>query len=306
LQQSAEVKVAISLANKNPSAAINMVKALIGKEPYHAPNLAAALSASEQIDIGKLYAAITKAAPEMAIHIAEALTNASPEQAEKLVDWITTEYPEQFTNIIVAIADAMPDKGMRVIELAAENMREEHPEELLDMTEQYVTNLSHSLDKMRPVDRTAAASEQTAAELYNRLTDVSLEHSAEIALTVSEALPESAKVIAEAYVHDLIDREKKQRNLTDAEENIENAVSDYITQIAENIPEYAVDVAGSIVASVPDMASEMVELLQDSATLEMNNFSVSLDEKPKQDVLEKQLQKAVQIQTDEFAKKDGN
>jgi MFS family permease len=297
-EQSAEVEVAVSLATKNPAAAVNMAKALAIRDPNNASNLAAALSTIEQINIGKLYAAITTAAPEMAIHIAEALTNASPEQAEELVDWITTSYPEQFTNIIVAIANSMPDHGIRVMELAAENMSADDSKGLLDMTQQYMTELSVSLNEMRPVDRSAAASEQIASELYSRLSDVSPKHSAELALTVSEALPESSNVIAEAYLHNLIESENKQNNSIDAIENIENAVNDYLTHIVENIPEYAVDIASTIVDSVPEVASEMVTLLQDSEAAECQELSASIDDKPEPDVLQEQLLDVVKIQTD--------
>jgi len=279
-EQSPEIEVAISLATKNPAAAVNMATALALRDPNNASNLAAALSTIEQINIGKLYAAITTAAPEMAIHIAEALTNTSPEQAEELVDWITTAYPEHFTNIIVAIANSMPDNGVRVMALAAENMSADDCGGLLTMTEQYMTQLSDSLDEMRPVDRSAAASEQTASELYSRLSEVSPEHSAELALTVSEALPSSSNVIAEAYLHNLIEHENKQNDATDALENIENAVNDYISQVVENIPEYAVDIASTIIDSVPDVASEMVELLQESEAVKNNELSVSIDDKP--------------------------
>ena len=278
-EQSPEIEVAISLATKNPAAAVNMATALALRDPNNASNLAAALSTIEQINIGKLYAAITTAAPEMAIHIAEALTNTSPEQAEELVDWITTAYPEHFTNIIVAIANSMPDNGVRVMALAAENMSADDCGGLLAMTEQYMTQLSDSLDEMRPVDRSAAASEQTASELYSRLSEVSPEHSAELALTVSEALPSSSNVIAEAYLHNLIESENNQHGATDALENIENAVNDYISQVVENIPEYAVDIAITIIDSVPDVASEMVELLQESEAVKNNELSVSIDDK---------------------------
>lgn len=295
-EQSAEVEVAVSLATKNPSAAVNMAKALALRDPDNASNLAAALSTIEQINIGQLYSAITKAAPEMAIHIAEALTNASPEQAEELVDWITTSYPDQYTNIIVAIANSMPDNGVRVMELAAENMSADDSEGLLEMTEQYMTEFSDSLDEMRPVDRSAAESEQTASDLYNRLSDVSPEHSAELALTVSEALPESSNVIAEAYVSNLIETENEQNSENDAVENIESAVNDYISQVVENIPEYAVDIASTIIDSVPDVASEVVELLQDSDAVETDELSVSIDDKPEQDLLKEHLSDSVQKQ----------
>ena len=294
-----EVEVAIGLAIKNPSAAVNMAKALALKNPDNASNIAAALSTIEHIDIAKLYSAITTAAPEMAKPIAEALINASPEQAGELVDWITTEYPEQYTNIIVAIAHAMPDNGLDIIELAAENIYEEHPEEFLEMTEQYMQNLSKALDEMRPVDRTAADSENTASELYNRLTDVSPEHAAELALTVSEALPESSNAVTESYVQNLVDHENEQGIASDADENIGNAVNDYMSQIVESIPEYAVDVATTIVDSVPESASEMVELLQNAEALEEEHLSMSVDDKPEHNELEEQLLEAVQTQIDD-------
>ncbi|HEY5715306.1 MAG TPA: MFS transporter [Psychromonas sp.] len=297
-EQNAEADVVISLATKNPSAAVNMAKALAQKAPHNAANLAAALITIEQIDIAKLYAAITAAAPEMAIHIAENLTHTCPEKAEQLVDWITTEYPEQFTNIVVAIANAMPGNGIAVLELAAKNMFAEYPEELLEMTEQYMTHFSDSLNEMRPVDRTAIASGQTATELYNRLTYVSPEQSAELALTVSGALPASSNLVAAAYVKNLLENE--QADTTNASEQIENAVNDYITQIVENIPEHAVNIATTIVDSVPNVASEMVVLLQDAGAAETNELTISVDDKPEQNALEEQLLDAVQTQADSF------
>ncbi|WP_413698898.1 MFS transporter [Psychromonas sp. KJ10-10] len=55
-EHTAEVEVAINLASKNPSVAVNMAKALILKHPDKASNLVVALSTIESIDITKLYA----------------------------------------------------------------------------------------------------------------------------------------------------------------------------------------------------------------------------------------------------------
>tara|TARA_R110001583_G_scaffold22377_7_gene84018 strand:+ start:15414 stop:17498 length:2085 start_codon:yes stop_codon:yes gene_type:complete len=296
-ESNAEVEVAISLANKNPSAAVNMAKALILKHPHKASNLAAALSTIEAIDIGKLYAAITSAAPEMSIHIAEALTNASPEQADKLVDWITSEYPEQYTQIVVAIANAMPDSGIDLMELAAENMSKDHASEVLEMTEQYVTHLSDSLEAMRPVDRVAATTENTATELYNRLSEITPGQSAEIALTVSEALPESSHDVAEAYANHLLDNESNHIDQSEASENTENAMNDYMQQVVENMPEQALEVASTFVDSVPEVASNMLEILQDSEQIKDSEFSSDIDDKPTDSQVEQQLQAAVITQS---------
>ncbi|WP_369434462.1 MFS transporter [Psychromonas sp. MME1] len=295
-----EVEAAINLATNNPAAAVNMAKALALRDPIHASNLAATLSTIEEIDIAKLYTAITAAAPEMTLPIATALTNASPDQAEQLVDWITTEYPEQYTKIIVAIANAMPDNGVTIMELAAENMHQNHPSELLEITQKYMENLSESLSEMRPVDRCAAASQETATELYNRLSEVSPEQSAELALTVSEALPESANMVAEAYVHNLILHEGKQTSAREAAENVEHAVNDYIVQVVEHIPEYAIEVATTIVDSVPDVASQMVELLQDTDAVSNQELTLSIDDKPEQDPIKDQLLDAVSTQQQEI------
>lgn len=281
-----EVEVAISLANKNPSAAVNMVKALVLRDPNNASNLAAALSTIDAVDIGKLYAAITSAAPQMSIHIAEALTNASPEQADQLVEWITSTYPDQFTNIVVAIAGAMPDNGIDLMELAAENMVEEYPDKLLEMTEEYMTNFSDSLDAMRPIDRRAAVSANTATELYNRLTDVSPEQSEDLAFTVSESLPESSNDVAEAYVQNLLHSESESENENvfsdDALENIENATNSYINHMVGHIPEHAVDIASTFVDSFPKVASDVLEILQDSDEIQDSELTTSIDDKPLQ------------------------
>ncbi|WP_409440352.1 MFS transporter [Psychromonas sp. GE-S-Ul-11] len=296
-EQSAEVDVAVSLATKNPGIAVNMAIAIAAKDPENATHLAAALSTIEEINIAKLYAAITNAAPEMSIHIAEALTTASPEQADELVDWITNDHPDQLADIIVAIANAMPDNGLSVMEHAAENMFDEDPSVLLEMTEQYMTEFSDSLDEMRPVDRSAAASEQTAADLYTRLSDISPEHSAEIALTVSEALPESSNAVAEAYVSNLVDNDNEQESDAETTDNIEEAVSDYLSHVVDNIPEYAVDVASTIIDSVPDVASDMVEILQEADSLDEGELTASIDDKPEENTIEEQLLDAVQVQT---------
>jgi len=297
-EETAEVEVAISLANKNPAAAVNMVKALVLRDPKNASNLAAALSTIETIDIGKLYAAITSAAPQMSIHIAQALTNASPDKADQLVEWLTSEYPDDFTNIVVAIANAMPDNGIDLMELAAENMAEDYPSELLEMTEEYMTNFSDSLEAMRPVDRAAAVSENTATELYNRLSEVSPEQSEELAFTVSESLPESSNNVAEAYVQHLISSESEPVCAEDALENIENAANSYISHIIENIPEHAVDVASTFVDSFPEVASDMLEILQGSDAIEASELSINIDDKPLQSIVDQQLQDAVQTQFD--------
>ncbi len=305
-EPTAEVEVAINLATKNPSAAVNMAKALVLRDPANASNLAAALSTIDAIDIGRLYAAITSAAPQMSIHIAQALTNASPEQANQLVDWITTEYPDQFTNIVVAIANAMPDDGIELMALAAENMVEAYPGELLEMTEEYVTHLSDSLDDMRAVDRVAAAPESTAAELYNRLTDVAPEQSAELAFTVSESLPESSSEVAEAYVQNLIESESDCHNdesgearlSADALDHIETAVNTYVNHIVESVPEQAVDVASTFVDSFPEVASDMLEILQDSSEIEDSELTAAIEDKPLSSDVEQQLQDAVQVQSD--------
>jgi len=298
-----EVEVAISLANKNPSAAVNMVKALVLRDPKNASNLAAALSTIEAIDIGKLYAAITSAAPQMSIHIAQALTNASPDKADQLVEWITSEYPDQFTNIVVAIANAMPDNGIDLMELAAENMAKEYPSELLEMTEEYMSNFSESLEAMRPVDRAAAVSENTATELYNRLSDVSPEQSEELAFTVSESLPESSNDVAEAYVQHLMSSESDPVCAEDALEYIENAANSYVNHIIETIPEHAVDVASTFVDSFPEVASDMLEILQDSDVIEDSELSISIEDKPLQSMVDQQLQEAVQTQSDSIEDK---
>ena len=99
-------------------------------------------------------------------------------------------------------------------------------------------------------------------------------------------------------VKNLIESENQQDTEAETVENIETAVSEYLTQVVETIPEYAIDIASTIVDSVPDVASEMVELLQDADAFDSEEMSESVDDKPEEDLLEKQLSDAVQTQTD--------
>ena len=85
----------------------------------------------------------------------------------------------------------------------------------------------------------------------------------------------------------------------DALENIESAANNYINHIVENIPEHAVDVASTFVDSFPEVASDMLEILQDSDDIEDSELSTSIDDKPLENIIEQQLQEAVQTQSDE-------
>ena len=143
---------------------------------------------------------------------------------------------------------------------------------------------------MRPIDRVAAASANTATELYNRLTDVSPEQSEDLAFTVSESLPESSNDVAEAYVQNLIHSESEDENekvfSDDALENIENATNSYINHMVDHIPEHAVNIASTFVDSFPKVASDVLEILQDSDEIQDSELTTSIDDKPLQSMKE--------------------
>jgi len=297
LSTNSSVKMALKLAYENPAIALNMVKGLARRDIKNASRLAAGLSQIKTVDIGKLYSAIVLIAPYRSIRTAQLLTNAAPEKAEQLVDWIITQNTYDMCKIIVAIAVTMPDNGINIMQYAARNMVDKHPLAILEMTEEYINILSSSLDEMRPVDRIAIDPQQTATELYNRMQDVSPEQSAELAITISEALPDASFEVAEAYLHNLLLSEENPFKKMESIKKIQTAINLYMIEVANNIPEHAVKVANTFIDILPDVASSVVEIIQDAEPYSESYLTQTITDKPVESQINEALQKAVELQS---------
>jgi MFS family permease len=293
----AGVKMAVKLASENPDIAINMVKALAKKDLKNASRLAVGLSQIKAVAIGKLYAAIVDTKPNSSIQTAQLLINAAPQKAEQLVDWVIAKHPDDMCHIIVAIAVTMPDNGINIMQYAAKNMVHQYPLIILEMTEEYINKLASSLNEMRPVDRVAMDAQHTATDLYNRMQDISPEQSAEIAITISEALPEVSFEVAEAYLHNLLVSEENPDQQTESIKNIQTAINQYMVEVAEHIPEHAVEVANSFIDTVPDIASDVVEIIQDANPCPDACLVQEIADKPVESQIQEVLQKAVDAQS---------
>jgi MFS family permease len=296
LSTNAGVQIAVNLAYENPAIALNMVKALARRDIKNASRLVAGLSQIKEVNIGKLYSAIVRIAPYRSIRTAQILIDAAPERAEQLVDWIIMQDDDDMCKIIVAIAAMMPDNGINILQYAAQKMVGKYPLAILAMTEEYINILSSSLDEMRPVDRVATDPQQTATELYNRMQDVSPEQSADIAITISEALPDASFDVAEAYLHNLLLSEEHPFKNRESIQKIQDAISLYMKEVAKSLPEHAVKVANTFIEIVPDVASSVVEIIQDAEQYSDSYLTQTITDKPVESQINEALQKAVELQ----------
>ncbi|WP_027855841.1 MFS transporter [Marinobacterium jannaschii] len=299
---SAEAEVAVAVAESNPAAAVKMAKALAANAPEQAAQLTAALAQVEDIEVSRLYAAIIDAAPEMSEYIAEALAAATPEDAEELVQWLVDEKHDRLVEITVAMAKAVPEQGGALIESAAESVAEDSPEMLVELTAGYASDRQEELDGMRPVDREADSTEQEMADLVSNLSDIAPDQASELALTMVEAVPDAATEVTEAYVCSVTggeDDESGESHVDEAEteaakaEEVEESLTEYMTQVVEKVPEQAVDVAVVVVEAVPEMASGVVDMLNEADAVEP--LMQDIDDRPEESALQSQAEEEVAV-----------
>lgn len=166
---SLEAKVAITMAESNPGAAVTMVKEIAQTSPEKATELTAALAQVDRIDIARLYASITRAAPELNLEIAEALASSAPERTSSLVDWIVNHQPEKLSAIITELLNSIPSSYQEELDFESEQTR------LVDIEEYH----------------------QTAVELVSHFAENHPEQAVEVASAVVENIPDMASDLVE-------------------------------------------------------------------------------------------------------------
>ncbi|MFW1678486.1 MFS transporter [Pontibacter sp. JAM-7] len=187
---SLETRVAILIAESNPSAAVKMARELIHADPDKAMELSAALVQVDQIDIGRLYKSITRVAPALSLDIAKMLVSNAPDQANRLVSWLAEHQPETLSRITQAISEQY-------------NVEHEHEEPV-----------SHAEQPLRQAD--VDAMHESATDLVNHFSEFHPDQAMDIAAAVVETLPEMASDVvnilqeSEYFDEELADRVPQQ------------------------------------------------------------------------------------------------
>ncbi len=162
---SLEAKVAVSIAESSPGAAVNMAKEIAQTSPDKAAELCAALAQVEQIDIARLFTSITRTAPELSLEIAEALTSNSQETTTELIRWLADNEPAKLAELVSSLASQLPKATINPTE------------------------------EIRPAD--LGAYKEAASELVSHFAEHQPEQAVDIAAAVVEQLPETASEIVD-------------------------------------------------------------------------------------------------------------
>ncbi|SIT07035.1 MFS transporter [Neptunomonas antarctica] len=164
-----EAKVAITIAESSPAAAVNMVIQIAKTSPEKAAALCAALAQVDDIDVARLFTAITRVAPDLSLEIAEALSSNAPDHTSELVTWLVEHQPEKLANIVAELASQLPTY---------------EPEES---------------EQLRPAD--ADAYHESATELVAYFAEFQPDQALEVAAAIVETLPEMASEVVD-ILHD--------------------------------------------------------------------------------------------------------
>ncbi|GGI71813.1 MFS transporter [Shewanella gelidii] len=249
------------LATENPSAAIALAQVLVKDDESQAKELAAALSDDGHIEITQVYESIVKETPQQDAELASKLIAEHPEQMEPLVEYIMQDNPENRNSILLSIADGLPNFGSAAIQTAVDNIGEEQTDELVELTEEYFSQVSEQVTQMRPADLDAENPEQAIAEVFQHVVDSDSQQVKDIAHSASEAMPDASSMVTEAYVQSLVHQEDE----TSARQDEVNAeLTDYLEHVIQNQPELATEVAATIVDNAPEHAEDIEEVLQAS------------------------------------------
>ncbi|UZE95974.1 MFS transporter [Alkalimarinus alittae] len=260
----------IQLALDNPQAAVKLAQMFVKNDHDQAQAIAAALSEQESIGITQIYKAIIEQAPELSADIADTLVSAHPEQMEQLVEFIMQGDNDNRNAILLAIANSLPNFGSAAIQTAVDNIGDDQSEELLELTEEYFQQVHEEASQMRPADLAAEDPQQAAAEVFSHIIESATEQHNELAHKASEAMPEASEMVAETYISNLIDQQDEAPE-EEQQQELGEAISNYMEHVVENQPEQATDIAATIVEQAPEHASDVVEILQSTGEGEISS-----------------------------------
>jgi MFS family permease len=260
----------VLLALENPQAAVKLAQMFVKNDPDQAQALATALTEQDTIGITQIYKSIIEQAPELSADIADTLVSAHPDQMEQLVEFVMQGDSHNQNAILLAIASALPNFGGAAIQTAVDNMGDDESKQLLDLTEEYFQQVHEESSSMRPADLAADAPQQVAAEVFNHIIDSTDVHHDELAHTASQAMPEVSGMVAETYINNFIDQQDEPSQDIQQEE-LNEAITNYMEHVVENQPEQAVDIGATMVEQSPENASEVVEILQSTGKNEISS-----------------------------------
>jgi MFS family permease len=246
-----EAEAAVTIAETDPAAAVNMARALVVYYPEIGTEVAAAIATVPGIDVLRLYEVMKEAAPYQILETTQAIVKAKPDLAGELVSQLAEWYPQQVVPVAIEIGRVLPELRIEMARIAADSA----PESATHVAEYYSRVIAEEREAVRPADRESDTSKADALNMISELWEVSPEQALDVAMVMVDAVPETAVSVAEEYIANSM-HEPPDSQATADEVDYQGTV-ELVARISEIAPEQALDVAMAVVEAIPDSAAEV-------------------------------------------------
>mgnify|MGYP002640535632 CR=1 FL=1 len=252
---SREAEAAVTIAETDPAAAVNMARAMLVNNPVKGAEVAAAVAKIPGIDVMRLYEVLKEAAPDQIIETTQAIVKAKPDLAGVLVSQLADWYPQHVVPAAAEIGRALPELRIEMARIAAESA----PESATHVAEYYSRMIAEEREAVRPADRESDTSEADALDMISELWEASPEHALDVAMAMVDAVPETAVSVAEEYIANAMHEQQAEAPNSQAstDEADHPGTVELVARISEIAPEQALDVAVAVVEAIPDSAAEI-------------------------------------------------
>ena len=263
---------ATQIADAQPAMAVEMAQAIAKSSSEQSSEVIGAIAMVDGINVEKLYKALLDSVPEKVTEFTLALVAAQPKIAYEVMSLLAELKPENLASVAQAIGDNVPDARLEMAKIAVEMA----PKSAVDVVDHYANALSEEYDNVRHADRDEDNAEQDAIDLYSLVSEIVPEQSLELAVTVVDAMHNSATSVATAYVEGLTEGDDSKEG-----DELGLEVVEITSRLAEVAPEYSMDIGGAVTEAQPEYASEIIDSLSEGEESEESEHSVSIAEHEK-------------------------
>jgi MFS family permease len=293
---SIEAETAITVAEIDPVAAINIARAVTLKNAELGIGVAAALATAEKTDVLKLYEVMEKTIPRQMQAVTQAIVKARPDLAYELVTQLAQWQPNQVIKVAAEIGQAFPELRVGMAKAAVEAA----PELATQVAEYYAQVLADEHEATRPADRDEDHSEKDAVNIAAQLWQGSEEQGLDVVTAMADGMPKTSVSLAQEYI--ATHQDENVINVNPANIDISPTVNmnkqptaaaeieletkfqhtvDLVARLVEAAPEQAMDMAVAVVEALPDsaaaVASEYLEHLPDTAISSDENHEEAIE-----------------------------
>jgi MFS family permease len=285
---SPEAVMASEIADSDPAAAVKMTRAVALSTPDKGAEMAGAVATVEGIDVLRLYEVMLEAVPEQILTITSAIVTTKPELAYELISWLALSHPEEVVEVAAQIGSTIPELRLEMARVAVEAA----PELAVEVADYYARVLAQEYEAVRPADREGDTSEQIAVDLVSQISELVPEQALDVAVTVVEAIPDTATSVAAEYASNLsecrsdesfeemIDTIDHISTPQEAAQELNQEAVEFVSRLSDAAPEQSLDIGGSIVKALPECASEVIRALSEGDEPVENELVVNLNDRP--------------------------